>query len=275
MKQISRAAGFPDRAAVLRLGMKASSSARRKSALRALTTDLWYTVVYLRPKDQRELARIREETWMAPLLRSGWSRARARLAVRHMDVWATDRESRGRTPTIFEQAAWLGRSTGVPISGSDAANALDGIVVNSPVRLAPGVGGALGSLRDHGIRLGLVSNLLHETGAGARQILSAFGILDDYSVLVFSDEHPWSKPRPEPFQYALSELGVPPNQAVHVGDLAYDVMGCRRAGMSPILYTGLHRWEPARLKDLSNVDDPSVVRLGRWGDVAARVLRGF
>ena len=271
----SRTTARQNRTALLRAGATASHPVGRVSSLRALTTDLWYTVVYARPRDQSDLTRRREEIWTAPLLRAGYSRSRARTELRHMDAWAAAREARGRTPAILEQAARLHRSTGVPVSGAETADALDAIIVKSPIRLAPGVGRALGKLADRGIRLGLVSNLLHETGAGARRLLETFGILENYSVLVFSDEHPWSKPRPEPFRYALSRLGARPDEAAHVGDLLYDIAGSRRAGMHPILYTGLHRWEPARLKGLSEVTERSVVRFARWADVETRVLRGW
>ena len=59
---------------------------------------------------------------------------------------------------------------------------------------------------------------------------TSFDLLDRFSVLVFSDDHPWSRPRPEPFLYALSKLGCSPMDSVHVGDLAYDVLRADRWG---------------------------------------------
>lgn len=275
MTRNSRTTKNQDALKIPRREAKVRPMVRGETPLRVLTTDLWYTVVYARPRDQRELTYLREQVWMAPLLRSGFSRARARQEVRRMDAWGIVHEARGHTPSIPEQATWLGRSTGVRISGPEVAETLDATIAKSPIRLAPGVERVLRRLRDRGVRLGLVSNLLHETGAGARRLLDSFGILENYSVLVFSDEHPWSKPRPEPFRYALSQLGAAPKEAAHVGDLSYDVIGSRRAGMGSILYTGLHRWEPTHLKDLARVTDPSVVRAGRWTDVERRVLRGL
>lgn len=101
----------------------------------------------------------------------------------------------------------------------------------------------------------------------------SFDLLDRFSVLVFSDDHPWSKPRPEPFLYALSKLGCSPMDSVHVGDLAYDVLGADRSEMRSILYTGLHRFEPEYLRQLAYSVDPEVRRAASWTRTA-KIVRG-
>ncbi len=257
---------------VPRGGRSRDSAGAPAQRIRALTTDLWYTVIYYRPTDQLHVDRARDRIWTDPLVRAGLPRARARRELRRIDAWATRLEVRGRTPSIFEQARWLEGSTRIPMDGAQIAEALDGLIARSPVRIAPGASRALAEIRQAGVPLGLVSNLLHETGRGARELLEAFGILGEYSVTVFSDEHPWSKPGPEPFRFALSRMRVPAAQAAHVGDLSYDVIGATRAGMGAFLYTGLHRFEPPRLRELALAAAPGAPHVARWSDLPTRVL---
>jgi len=66
------------------------------------------------------------------------------------------------------------------------------------------------------------------------QKLSALGIEDIFDVRVFTDPsagiHP--KPNAEPFEYALGELAVSPDRAIHVGDsLHADVAGANAMGL--------------------------------------------
>ncbi len=199
-------------------------------------------------------------------------RTEAHGAVERMEAWARDLEARGRCPSVPRQADRLGRECRTRLDGDAIAAQLDRLIRAAGVLLAPGAAPALDRLRSAGVRLGLVSNLLHGTGEGCRELLRSFGILAPFSVLVFSDEHPWSKPGPEPFRYAVRRLGASPRDSAHVGDLAYDILGARRAHLSPILYTGLHRLEPEHLRELAYAVDPHVERYARWSQVADRVL---
>lgn len=226
----------------------------------AVTVDLWYTLVYLRPRAQRDLDRRRRREWTIRLVRGGLSEVRAARAVEALERWCRSEERRGRTPAILEQAVRLTSKTGVRLSGSAVGRAFDALTLAAPVRVAPGAVEALRRLRTEGVRLAIVSNLLHQSGPGARRLLRKVGIGRFFSVTVFSSEHPWAKPRPEPFRFALRALGAGPGESVHVGDLRYDVEGAARAGMRAIVYTGLHGLEPPDL----------VALVPRGGRVAAR-----
>jgi HAD superfamily hydrolase (TIGR01549 family) len=242
--------------------------------VRALTSDLWYTLLYHHPADQRRLEAARVRLWSDPLIRAGLSRPSAKRAVDRMDAWAKELEAQGRAPSVARQVRWLSGVSRVRLATDEIAASLDRQINEARVLIAPGARSTLDALHAAGIRLGLVSNLLHGTAPGARALLRQFGIFDCFSVLVFSDEHPWSKPRPEPFLYALSRVRVRPADAAHVGDLAYDIVGPRRAGIRPILYTGLHPYEPRYLRELAYSADPGAERCRTWRAVAARVLSG-
>ena len=189
-------------------------------------------------------------------------------------MWNSLQEGRGWTPSIDVQATRLARALRVRVSGQELGDALDSRLLAAPVRVAPGASQALERLRGQGIRLGIVSNVLHETPAGLRELLKRRDLLEFFDRTILSSEHPWAKPRPEPFRLAVSGLGASPKSAAHVGDLLYDVVGAQRAGLRPLLFTGLHQFEPAHLRRLVTRIDPSVQRFTRWANLPRHLREG-
>jgi len=92
----------------------------------------------------------------------------------------------------------------------------------------------LDSLRDRGLKLGLVSNakdpgwLLHDD-------LARMGLAERLDVAVFSSEVGMRKPHPVIFETALRRLGVDPARTLFVGDSRYaDMLGAKRLGMTTV-----------------------------------------
>jgi putative hydrolase of the HAD superfamily len=105
----------------------------------------------------------------------------------------------------------------------------------------------LRSLRDRGLRLGLVSNvaLLPDL---MRQDLDALGILELLDGAVFSSELRTRKPDPRVFDACLDELGVIAERAVFVGDrLLDDIAGAQSVGMLAV-----------QTREFRREEDPSV-----------------
>lgn len=76
---------------------------------------------------------------------------------------------------------------------------------------------------------GLVTN-----GPAERQAdkVAALGLDTDLDTVVYAGDLPRRKPHAAPFEQALSDLDVPPERALYVGDsLAYDVAGAHTAGL--------------------------------------------
>jgi putative hydrolase of the HAD superfamily len=97
---------------------------------------------------------------------------------------------------------------------------------------------ALETLAARGLTLGVVSNIMRTPGNVLRQILDRSGLLAPVKVLTFSDECRIRKPDPEIFRLTLRQMGVAPEDAVHVGDdPILDVEGARDAGMAVIQVT--------------------------------------
>jgi putative hydrolase of the HAD superfamily len=101
-----------------------------------------------------------------------------------------------------------------------------------------GARSALETLARRGLTLGVVSNIMRTPGSVLRQILDRSGLLAPLKVLTFSDECGIRKPDPEIFRRTLRQMGVAPEDAVHVGDdPILDVEGARDAGMAVIQVT--------------------------------------
>ncbi len=120
----------------------------RPRPIRALTADVWFTLLYLRPRDQRVLEAGREAIWARPLVSGGLRRPTANDWVERMQRWASRAEALGRAPTIEAQAAWLARRTGAPVDGNGVGEELDRLILAAPVRAAEGATSALGELSD-------------------------------------------------------------------------------------------------------------------------------
>jgi putative hydrolase of the HAD superfamily len=91
---------------------------------------------------------------------------------------------------------------------------------------------ALDALREHGLRLAVVSNWDHRLP----DLLAGLGLARRFDAVVTSSEVGVEKPDPRIFAAALARLGVDAGAAVHVGDgRLEDVDGALSAGLGAIL----------------------------------------
>jgi putative hydrolase of the HAD superfamily len=93
----------------------------------------------------------------------------------------------------------------------------------------------LESLRDRGLRTGLVANAWPDPARLLRADAAALGLAPLLDTMVFAEEVGARKPAPAPFLHACRELGVEPAAAVFVGDrLERDVQGAAAVGMTTV-----------------------------------------
>lgn len=84
-------------------------------------------------------------------------------------------------------------------------------------------------LRSAGMMLAAITNA---PSAHQRSKLATVGLIDTFDVLVIAEEVGMAKPDPAIFHLACAKLGVPPNQAMHVGDrLDLDAFAAFEAGL--------------------------------------------
>lgn len=223
----------------------------------AVTLDLWHTLMYLDPAAEEAYmqgqARIAAEVLASsPRLPGAPDLALADLERIYEEVLAAAVSSanEGRTVTPVEQITEAARRAGREPRPAAYLKGLKEEVQATRFRRAPGALELLSALHEDGYQLGLISNTVGEPGAYLRPVLRRMGFDRFVTSVVFSDEHPWTKPAPEIFRAALAPLGESPERSVHVGDGWSDIEGARRAGFrAGILYTGLHEYG-ARYKSL-------------------------
>ena len=98
------------------------------------------------------------------------------------------------------------------------------------------------SIKNMGLKLGMISNTSMTPGYAFRQFLDEHRILEYFDILTFSDEVLVSKPSNKIFQRTLDELNVSPAQTVHVGDHPItDVTGANLAGLGSIWIEGFYK----------------------------------
>ncbi len=92
------------------------------------------------------------------------------------------------------------------------------------------------SLREQGIKVGVLSNTMWPRSAHERVFLRD-QVLELIDGAVYSSEIAWAKPHPEAFRAAMTAVGMDdPAGCVFVGDRPYDdVHGAKGAGMRAVL----------------------------------------
>jgi putative hydrolase of the HAD superfamily len=110
--------------------------------------------------------------------------------------------------------------------------------VSDESKLFSGVEDLLTSLRQKGIKLGLMSDTDGLKGMKAKRIEDA-GLVDFFDhILVPGEDTPETKPSTQPFIKMCEKLGVAPENSVHIGDNPkVDISGARELGMKTIILT--------------------------------------
>jgi putative hydrolase of the HAD superfamily len=217
---------------------------------RAVTFDLWHTLLYLAPDAEDEYMRRQIEIAVdalraLPSERNGPTLpdSRLRTAFEHEYLSAVGAAGEGRSVPPEEQFRRAARAVHRQARTAGYLDALKRLVEATGFRVAPGAKGMLQELHESGFRIGVISNTVGEPGAYFRPRLRTLGWDRWIQLYTFSDEHPWTKPAPEIFRTTLHELGVEPDSAVHVGDGPSDLDGARRAGLrAGILFSGLQEY---------------------------------
>ncbi len=127
--------------------------------------------------------------------------------------------------------------------------------------LSEGAAETLTSLKEKGLRLGIISN----NDGTCRKKCEDMGIADYFEIIIDSTIEGVGngKPSPRIFELALEGMNVSAQESAHVGDMyGADVMGARDAGLAPVWYN------PRRSKAFGDYrPDHEIERLSQIADI--------
>jgi HAD superfamily hydrolase (TIGR01509 family) len=95
----------------------------------------------------------------------------------------------------------------------------------------PGVLDFIAAARALGLRLALVTNAPR---ANAEHVLTALGVVEDFTEIVTVDAVARGKPHPDPYQEALRRLGLTPPQAIAFEDSPTGLQAALAAGLATV-----------------------------------------
>ena len=217
----------------------------------AVTFDLWLTLMFDESTGRHEL---RVAKGIRALADAGIAvdpeviGDAIRVVARETNVdhdLGFDRPSKDRMAQILDTAVPAARAAITEGQFNAFCRAIDEpFLVHSPT-VYPEAQGVLQSIRSKGVRTALISNVGSTSPNVYRRFLNREGLSSELEFLTFSNEIASAKPAAKMFIHTLEQLGVDPDNAIHVGDnLHADVGGAKDAGMSTVWIQGHDDREP-------------------------------
>ena len=213
------------------------------TAVEAVTFDFWNTLVY---ELRGQLRGRRLEAWSGLLEEAGFALERVQLEAVYDEAWEAYVASwRANEQFQSAQAAeHIIEQLGFEVPPDVAAALVDAFGragEQAELVLADGVRECLVTLKEAGVKLGIICDVGFTASPVLRDHLIRHGLLPLFDHWSFSDEVGAYKPAPAIFEHALEGLGGPvPERVAHVGDLRRtDVAGALAMGMVAVRYTGI------------------------------------
>ncbi|MGH9787165.1 MAG: HAD family hydrolase [Candidatus Acidiferrales bacterium] len=117
---------------------------------------------------------------------------------------------------------------GLPLGVNEGRTFADSIAAWKPF---PDTGAALENLQQHGLRLGIISNIDDDILAATVKLLGV-----DFDLKMTAQQARAYKPSTLPFQRALEKLALPPPQVAHAGfGFEYDMAPAAELGLRTVL----------------------------------------
>ncbi|MBT4074698.1 MAG: HAD family hydrolase [Chloroflexi bacterium] len=241
----------------------------------AVTFDLWLTLMFEESTGRHEL---RVNDGVNALADSGIAVDPQALgdAIRTVGRTTSAEHDRGfdrpfeeRMAQILDAAHPTARAAITDTQFEAFSRAIDEpFLVHSPT-IYPEAQSVLRAVRDKGVRTALISNVGSTSPDVYRRFLDREGIGSELEYLTFSNQIASAKPAAEMFTHTLEQLGVAPENALHVGDnLHADIGGAKDVGMSAVWIKGHDQREP-RVRP-----DYTISGLSELPDVVDRWLEG-
>jgi putative hydrolase of the HAD superfamily len=123
-------------------------------------------------------------------------------------------------------------------------------------------------LKNHGIKIGIISNTGRTPGFVLRDFLEKRGMAGFFDAMIFSDEVGVRKPNPKIFHLLAERVETDTIEIIHIGDsLRSDVWGAKNVGMMALhfssgrdIFTQIDPKSIAPLEERWNASDPRVIK---------------
>jgi putative hydrolase of the HAD superfamily len=209
----------------------------------AVTFDFWNTLIY---EERGHLRGRRLDAWAGVLEEAGYATERDQLAAVFDKAWEMYVSSWHANEQFqaAQAAEHMLEHLGFRVPPDIRIQLVEAFVSaaqGAELHLCDGVAECITTLKDAGLKLGIICDVGFTPSHLLRAYLDGRGIMARFDHCSFSDEVGAYKPSPVIFRHALDGLGAPaPAEVVHVGDLRRtDVAGARGMGMTSVRYTGL------------------------------------
>lgn len=212
--------------------------------LEAVTFDHWNTLVF--EDDQANLSHKRIDAWVARLAEEGHLIEPELLRGTFATTWeafTVDWHS-GVQRSGADAARHALSILELPITDELSAELIDHFVdagKHTDFNLTDGIEDLLRTLKDAGLKIGIICDVGFTPSAHLRDHLERRGLLQYFDGWSFSDDVGYYKPAKEIFDHALETVGNPsPSAVAHVGDLRRtDIAGALAMGMTAVRYAGV------------------------------------
>jgi len=128
---------------------------------------------------------------------------------------------------LAEQIARFARTTDENAAMLDTYRAHQDQLFDTELRPFPGADRTLAELERRGVPMAIVTSRLRRATLRG---LDVCGLSRHFDVVITPEDVVHAKPDPEPVLAALARLGIPPHQALFVGDSPHDIAAGRAAG---------------------------------------------
>jgi putative hydrolase of the HAD superfamily len=223
------------------------------TAIEAVTFDYWNTLVF---EERGHMRGRRMEAWAGILEDAGFAVERQHLDAvfdasweRYVSAW-TANEQFSAVQGAEDAMERLGFELPLDVKGT-LLEAFGRAGEDAELFLTDGIEECLRTLKDAGVRLGIICDVGFTASHVLREHLIRRGLLPLFDHWSFSDEVGAYKPSPVIFEHALDGLGGPePERVAHVGDLRRtDIAGALGMGMTAVRYTGVFDDDSADLPE--------------------------